>query len=217
MAKLLENTDRQVNIGLVNEMVQFCHKLDIDLWDVIEMAKSKPFGFQAFYPGPGVGGHCIPIDPMYLSYNVRARLGAPSLFIETAQAVNNGMPGYVARRTQDLLNTVSKPMNGSNVLIIGVTYKPDIADQRESPAQPLAEELAGMGANISYFDPYVTDWQVPGVATLRVADLAEGLAQCDVAVLVQNHGSLDLDLISSNAPLVLDTRGRLSGPTVERL
>ena len=217
MAKLLENTYRQVNIGLVNEMVQFCHKLDIDLWDVIEMAKSKPFGFQAFYPGPGVGGHCIPIDPMYLSYNVRARLGAPSLFIETAQAVNNGMPGYVARRTQDLLNTVSKPMNGSKVLIIGVTYKPDIADQRESPAQPLAEELAGMGANISYFDPYVTDWQVPGVTTLRVADLAEGLAQCDVAVLVQNHGSLDLDLISSNAPLVLDTRGRLSGPTVERL
>ena len=217
MAKLLENTYRQVNIGLVNEMAQFCHRLGIDLWDVIEMAKSKPFGFQAFYPGPGVGGHCIPIDPMYLSQNVRARLGAPSQFIETAQAVNNSMPAYVARRTQNLLNTVGKAMNGSTVLVIGVTYKPDISDQRESPAAPLAQELAALGAKVAYFDPYVTDWQVDGVATHRAVDLIQGLDDSDVAILVQNHKSLDLDLISASAPLVLDTRGKLSGPQVERL
>jgi nucleotide sugar dehydrogenase len=217
MAKLLENTYRQVNIGLVNEMAQFCHRLGIDLWDVIEMAKSKPFGFQAFYPGPGVGGHCIPIDPMYLSQNVRARLGAPSQFIETAQAVNNSMPAYVARRTQNLLNTVGKAMNGSTVLVIGVTYKPDISDQRESPASPLAQELSALGAKVSYFDPYVENWQVDSVTTHRADDLADGLAACDVAILVQNHRVLDLDLIADSAPLVLDTRGKLSGPRVERL
>ncbi len=217
MAKLLENTYRQVNIGLVNEMAQFCHRLGIDLWDVIEMAKSKPFGFQAFYPGPGVGGHCIPIDPMYLSQNVRARLGAPSQFIETAQAVNNSMPAYVARRTQNLLNTVGKAMNGSTVLVIGVTYKPDISDQRESPAAPLAQELASLGATVTYFDPYVENWQVDGVDTHRATDLATALTDSDVAILVQNHKILDLELISRDAPLVLDTRGKLSGPQVERL
>ena len=217
MTKLLENTYRQVNIGLMNEMVQFCHRLGIDLWDVVELAKTKPFGFQAFYPGPGVGGHCIPIDPMYLSYNVRARLGAPSLFIETAQAVNNGMPQYVARRAQDLLNTVGKPMKGSNVLIIGVTYKPNIADQRESPAQPLAEHLASMGAQVSYFDPFVEEWQVPDVETHRVEVLQDGLAACDIAILVQNHSTLDLQTITKDAPLILDTRGKLAGPNVERL
>jgi nucleotide sugar dehydrogenase len=217
MAKLLENTYRQVNIGLMNEMAQFCHELEIDLWDVIEAAKSKPFGFQAFYPGPGVGGHCIPIDPMYLSYQVRARLGAPSQFIEIAQAVNNGMPKYVARRTQDLLNTVGKPMKGSTVLVLGVTYKADIADQRESPAEPLAVHLASMGATVAFFDPYVEAWHVPGVDTVKVHDLEAGLAACDIAILVQSHAVLDLGVVAAHAPLLLDTRGKASGPQVERL
>ncbi len=217
MAKLLENTYRQVNIGLVNELVQFCHRLDIDLWNVIDIAKTKPFGFQAFYPGPGVGGHCIPIDPMYLSFNVRARLGAPSLFIETAQAVNNGMPAYVARRAQDLLNTVGKPMKNSRVLIIGVTYKPDIADQRESPAEPLALQLAEMGASLTYFDPFVDAWDVHGLNVGRQTDLNEALTTCDIALLIQNHSTLDLELIANHAPLILDTRGKLDGPNVERL
>jgi len=217
MAKLLENTYRQVNIGLVNELVQFCHRLDIDLWNVNDIAKTKPFGFQAFYPGPGVGGHCIPIDPMYLSFNVRARLGAPSLFIETAQAVNNGMPAYVARRAQDLLNTVGKPMKNSRVLIIGVTYKPDIADQRESPAEPLAIQLAEMGASLTYFDPFVDAWDVHGLNVGRQTDLSEALTTCDIALLIQNHSTLDLELIANHAPLVLDTRGKLNGPNVERL
>jgi len=217
MAKLLENTYRQVNIGLMNEMAQFSHELGIDLWDVIEAAKSKPFGFQAFYPGPGVGGHCIPIDPMYLSYQVRARLGAPSLFIETAQAVNNGMPKYVARRAQDLLNTVGKAMRGSTVLILGVTYKADIADQRESPAEPLAVHLAELGATVAFVDPYVETWHVPGVDTVKVHDIASGLASCDLAILVQNHTAFDLESIAAAAPLLLDTRGKASGPQVERL
>jgi UDP-N-acetyl-D-glucosamine dehydrogenase len=217
MAKLLENTYRQVNIGLVNELVQFCHRLDIDLWNVIDIAKTKPFGFQAFYPGPGVGGHCIPIDPMYLSFNVRARLGAPSLFIETAQAVNNGMPAYVARRAQDLLNTVGKPMKNSRVLIIGVTYKPDIADQRESPAEPLAIQLAEMGASLTYFDPFVDAWDVHGLNVGRQTDLSEALTTCDIALLIQNHSTLDLEFIANHAPLILDTRGKLDGPNVERL
>ena len=217
MAKLLENTYRQVNIGLVNEMAQFCHELGIDLWDVIDCAKSKPFGFQAFYPGPGVGGHCIPIDPMYLSYQVRARLGAPSQFIELAQATNNGMPMYVARRAQDLLNSAAKPMKGSTVLVLGVTYKPDIADQRESPAEPLAQHLAAMGATVAYFDPHVENWHVDGVDTVKAADLISGLQGCDIAILVQNHAALPLDVVVEHAPLLLDTRGKAEGPQVERL
>jgi UDP-N-acetyl-D-glucosamine dehydrogenase len=217
MAKLLENTYRQVNIGLVNELARFSHELGIDLWNVIECARSKPFGFQAFYPGPGVGGHCIPIDPMYLSHQVRARLGAPSQFIEMAQAINNGMPQYVTRRAQDLLNSAGKAMKGSEVLVLGVTYKPDIADQRESPAEPLAQHLAELGARVTYFDPLVPEWHVPGVVTSRVTDLEAGLTSCDVAILVQNHSALDLDAVVAHAPLLLDTRGRTSGPNVERL
>jgi len=217
MAKLLENTYRQVNIALVNEMAQFCHELGIDLWDVIDAAKSKPFGFQAFYPGPGVGGHCIPIDPMYLSYQVRSRLGAPSQFIELAQATNNGMPKYVARRAQDLLNQAGKPMKGSIVLVLGVTYKPDIADQRESPAEPLAQHLAAMGATVAYFDPHVENWHVDDVDTVKAADLISGLQGCDIAILVQNHAALPLDVVVEHAPLLLDTRGKAEGPRVERL
>src|SRR5690625_1811487 len=130
-AKLLENTYRHINIALVNEMAQFCHELGIDLWDVIDAAKTKPFGFQAFYPGPGVGGHCIPIDPNYLSHNVRAKLGYPFRFVELAQEINATMPQYVVRRAQDILNDDSKALRGSTVLLLGVTYKPNIADRSE--------------------------------------------------------------------------------------
>ena len=137
MAKLLENTYRHVNIALVNEMAIFCHELGVDLWDAIRCAATKPFGFQAFYPGPGVGGHCIPIDPNYLSYKVRT-LGYPFRFVELAQEINSRMPGYVVDRAAELLNTDAKPLNGAKVLLLGVTYKKDIADQRESPARPIA-------------------------------------------------------------------------------
>ncbi|HEU4543193.1 MAG TPA: nucleotide sugar dehydrogenase, partial [Jiangellaceae bacterium] len=162
-AKLLENTYRHINIALVNEMARFCHELGIDLWDVIEAAASKPFGFQAFYPGPGVGGHCIPIDPNYLSHSVRAKLGYPFRFVELAQEINATMPAYVAHRAQNLLNEAGKATNGAIILLLGVTYKPNIADQRESPAVPLARHLSALGAKVSYHDPHVTNWDINGL------------------------------------------------------
>src|SRR6201985_3391525 len=162
MAKLLENTYRHVNIALVNEMAISSHELGIDLWDAIRCAATKPFGFQAFYPGPGGGGHCIPIDPNYLSYKVRAELKHPFRFVELAQEINSRMPGYVVDRAAELLNTAAKPLYGANVLLLGVTYKKDIADQRESPARPIARKLLQRGADLSYHDPFVDSWQVDG-------------------------------------------------------
>src|SRR4029077_14032016 len=159
MAKLLENTYRHVNIALVNEMAIFCRELGVDLHDAIRCAATKPFGFQPFYPGPGVGGHSIPIDPNYLSYKVRT-LGYPFRFVELAQEINGRMPAYVTERAAELLNRNSKPVNGARVLLLGVTYKQDIADERESPARPIARKLRGRGAAVTYHDPYVPAWQV---------------------------------------------------------
>ena len=216
-AKLLENTYRHINIALVNEMARFCHELGIDLWDVIEAASSKPFGFQAFYPGPGVGGHCIPIDPNYLSHNVRARLGYPFRFVELAQEINSGMPAYVVSRAQDLLNDEGKALKGSTVLLLGVTYKPNIADQRESPAVPLAKNLAAKGAVVRYHDPHVSDWRAVPDAQ-RVQDPAAGAAQADLTILVQNHREYDVQALSSAARLFFDTRGKAAeGEKVHRL
>ncbi len=206
-AKLLENTYRHVNIALVNEMARFCHDLDIDLWDVIRLARTKPFGFQAFYPGPGVGGHCIPIDPNYLSHNVRTRLGYPFRFVELAQEINASMPGYVVRRAQDLLNADSKALRGSTILLLGVTYKPDIADQRESPAVPLAQALIAQGTNVVFHDPHVTTWRVNGDGLERVADLEQAVRQADLVILLQNHKSYDPDGLATAARRFFDTRG----------
>jgi UDP-N-acetyl-D-glucosamine dehydrogenase len=218
MAKLLENTYRHVNIALVNEMARFCHELDIDLWDVIRCAATKPFGFQAFYPGPGVGGHCIPIDPNYLSYQVRAALGYPFRFVELAQEINNGMPSYVVHRIQDALNEVAKPLRGSRVLLMGVTYKADISDQRESPAAPIAQKLLDQGAKVIFHDPYVPSWEVAGLRLDRVADLEEAVTKADITVLLQRHSDYDLDALGRLAPMLLDTRGAMPDlPTVERL
>jgi nucleotide sugar dehydrogenase len=220
MAKLLENTYRHINIALVNEMARFSHELGIDLWNVIDCAKTKPFGFQAFYPGPGVGGHCIPIDPNYLSHTVQARLHYPFRFVELAQEVNAGMPTYVARRIQDRLNDEGKAVRGSTVLLLGVTYKANIADERESPAVPLAEKLLGMGADLRFHDPYVTVWNAaehgePERSIKGEPDLYRALEEADVVVLLQAHeeylgGTLD-------GVRVFDTRGVLKGETVERL
>jgi nucleotide sugar dehydrogenase len=220
MAKLLENTYRHVNIALINEMVRFCHDLEIDLWNVIDCARTKPFGFQAFYPGPGVGGHCIPIDPNYLSHTVQARLRYPFRFVELAQEVNSSMPRYVARRIQDRLNDQGKAMRGSTVLLLGVTYKADIADERESPAVPLADKLFAMGAKVCYHDPHVRRWNTAKRGDpsrwLEGADpLSEAVQTADLVVLLAGHreylhGQLD------GVP-VLDTRGVLHGDLVERL
>ena len=206
-AKLLENTYRHVNIALVNEMARFCHELDIDLWDVIQAAATKPFGFQAFYPGPGVGGHCIPIDPNYLSHNVRSKLGYPFRFVELAQEINATMPGYVARRAQNLLNADGQAVHGATVLLLGVTYKANIADQRESPATPLARQLAQLGATVLYHDPHVPSWTVGDVEVTRTDDLEGAAASADLVILVQQHREYDADHLARVAKRFFDTRG----------
>jgi nucleotide sugar dehydrogenase len=217
MAKLLENTYRHVNIALVNEMLIFCRELDVDLWDAIRCAATKPFGFQPFYPGPGVGGHCIPIDPNYLSYKVRT-LGYPFRFVELAQEINGRMPGYVTDRAAELLNRHAKAVNGAKVLLLGVTYKRDIADQRESPARPLARKLLGRGAVVSYHDPYVPGWQVDEQAIPRAEDLDAALADADLVILLQVHRGYDPAQLARRARLLLDTRGVVpAAPHVETL
>ncbi len=206
-AKLLENTYRHINIALVNEMARFCHDLGIDLWDVIDAAKTKPFGFQAFYPGPGVGGHCIPIDPNYLSYNVRAKLGYPFRFVELAQEINATMPAYVVSRAQDLLNEDGKAIRGAKILLLGVTYKPNIADQRESPAVPVARHMLDKGADLTFHDPHVDTWSAFGGAVPAADDLHAAVQEADLVVLLQNHRDYDVPALASASRRFFDTRG----------
>ena len=217
MTKLLENTYRHVNIALVNEMARFCNELEIDLWDSIRCAATKPFGFSPFYPGPGVGGHCIPIDPNYLSYRVKTSLGFPFRFVELAQEINASMPGYVARRVQDLLNEFGKAVRGARVLLLGVTYKADITDQRESPAVDVAEALILMGADVRYHDPFVEQWDLDGRVLTCVENLDDELAKADLVVLVQAHSQYDLAALGALPTPLLDTRGVVTGPMVTRL
>ena len=217
MAKLLENTYRHVNIALVNEMAIFCRELGIDLWDAIGCAATKPFGFQPFYPGPGVGGHCIPIDPNYLSYKVRT-LGYPFRFVELAQEINGRMPRYVTDRAAELLNRHARPLNGAHVLLLGVTYKKDIADQRESPARPIARKLRERGARVTYHDPYVDGWHVDGEPVPRATSLTTAVEAADLVILLQAHHDYDLPAIAATAQLLLDTRGAApAAPHVEAL
>ncbi|GAB2823945.1 nucleotide sugar dehydrogenase [Alpinimonas psychrophila] len=218
-AKLLENTYRHINIALVNEMAQFCHAMGIDIWNVVELAKTKPFGFQSFSPSAGVGGHCIPIDPNYLAYKVRAELERPFRFVELAEEINHGMPPYVARRAQDLLNNQGKAVKGSKVLLLGVTYKSNISDKRESPAVPLAQRLLDMGATLSYFDPHVPSWVVNGLTVPREPNLTAALSGSDIAIVVQAHKEF-IDAaseIGACATAVLDTTGKFVGSNIERL
>ncbi|MCW2898064.1 MAG: putative UDP-glucose/GDP-mannose dehydrogenase [Streptosporangiaceae bacterium] len=215
MAKLLENTYRHVNIALVNEMAVFCNELGIDLWDAIDCAATKPFGFQAFRPGPGVGGHCIPIDPNYLSYKVRS-LGYPFRFVELAQEINDRMPRYIVERTQQLLNREGKPLKDTQILLLGVTYKADIADQRESPARPVARRLRRLGADLTFHDPYVGSWEVDGSEVPSAgADLAEALRQADLAIVLADHTAYDAETLIEHARLLFDTRGRTRGVSHE--
>ncbi len=218
-AKLLENTYRHVNIALVNEMAQFCFSMGIDIWDVIALAKTKPFGFQSFTPSAGVGGHCIPIDPNYLAYKVRAELDRPFRFVELAQEINQGMPPYVSRRLQDLLNVHSKPVRGSTVLLLGVTYKPNISDRRESPAVPLAKRLLDMGCVLRFHDPHIETWDVDGRPVEKISELSDAVSRADVVVIVQAHREyLDAASVITGSEIpTLDTTGKFSGPNIERL
>ena len=215
-AKLLENTYRHVNIALMNEMAVFCHELGIDLWAAITAAETKPFGFQAFRPGPGVGGHCIPIDPNYLSWVARS-VGFRLRFVELAQEVSERMPAYVARRVQDALNRSGKAVNGAHIVLAGVTYKPNVTDHRETPARPLALHLQGMGGRVSYVDPMVDEFQVGGRSLERISELSEAIRVADVLVLLQAHEEFINSTILDSATCILDTSGRLTGRNVERL
>lgn len=216
-AKLLENTYRHVNIALINELAMFCNDLGIDVWEVVKAASSKPYGFQAFYPGPGVGGHCIPVDPAYLSFEVKRRLGADFRFIATAMDINNGMPRYVVSRIQAILNRDAKPLHGSKVLLLGMTYKPDIADLRESPSLEILEILLHEGADAQFFDPHVTQARIGGETVSGAPDLNRALSESDVVVLLQAHKAFNLDEIVNASTWFFDTRGITSGPNVERL
>lgn len=218
MAKLLENTYRHVNIALMNEMARFCRDLNVDLWDVIDAASTKPFGFQPFRPGPGVGGHCIPVDPNYLSHNVRTRLGYPFRLVELAQEINGSMPTYVASRVQDVLNTDGLAVKNARVLLLGVTYKPNVADTRETPAEPLAKILLQRGAALSFHDPYVDHWKVNGVTLDCVDDLDAAIQDSDICILLQSHLEYDVGWLEAKAPRLFDTRGVTTpSPNVERL
>ena len=210
MVKLLENTFRAVNIGMVNELALMCHDLGIDVWEVIDAAKTKPFGFMPFYPGPGLGGHCIPIDPFYLSWKAR-QSGFESRFIELAGQVNGSMPRVVVQRVSDALNTTARSIKGSRVHLYGMAYKPDVNDARESPAIDIAQMLQQRGALVSYSDPHVPmvehgDFRM--AATPEAQALDSGV---DCAVIVTNHQAFDYDALVARAPLVVDTRNALKG------
>ena len=213
MAKLLENTFRHVNIALVNEMAVFCRELGVDLWDAIDAASTKPFGFLPFTPGPGVGGHCIPVDPSYLSWRVK-KLGFSFRFVELAQEVNARMPAYVVTRLTDLLNDAGLALSRATILCLGVAYKPGVADCRESPALEVMALLAAKGADVRFSDPHVD-----AVAGRQSQPLtAASLAAADAVVVLTAHPSIDWDLVGRSARLVLDTRAVLpESATVSRL
>jgi UDP-N-acetyl-D-glucosamine dehydrogenase len=212
MVKLLENTFRAVNIGLVNEIALMCHKMNIDVWEVIDAAKTKPFGFMPFYPGPGLGGHCIPIDPFYLSWKAR-QSGFECRFIELAGHVNGAMPEYVVQLVSEALNSTRKALNGSRVHLFGMAYKPNVGDVRESPALDILELLTRQGATVSYTDPYVATL-THGTETLRSVPEADALAQAaDCYVICTNHNVFDYDTIVKGASLIVDTRNSLRGHT----
>jgi nucleotide sugar dehydrogenase len=213
-AKLLENTYRHINIALVNELVVFGHQLGIDVWEAIDAAATKPFGYLRFEPGPGVGGHCIPIDPNYLSHRVRSRLGYPFRFVELAQEINATMPAYVAHRAQDILNRDGMAINGASVLLLGVTYKADIADERESPAVPLATHLLGLGARVFYHDPLVETWSMPQATRLTSLDQ---VADVDLVILLQQHSDYDVEELAARSLRFFDTRGVTRGAKAHRL
>ncbi len=208
MTKLLENTFRMINIGLVNEMAIMCDRLGLDVWEIIDAAATKPFGFMRFTPGPGLGGHCIPIDPLYLSWKLRA-LNYTARFIDLASEINTGMPRYVVSKVQDALNEQGLPLKNSQLLVVGVAYKPDVDDIRESPALDIIGLLRQKGAVVNYHDPFISriehdDWTLDSVP-----DLIESARDSDGVVIITDHSVYDYKSLLENAPLIVDTRNAL--------
>ena len=210
MTKLLENIFRCVNIALVNELLVLSERMGINIWEVIEAAKTKPFGFMPFYPGPGLGGHCIPIDPFYLSWKAR-QYDFHTEFIELAGKTNEHMPYHVVQRLMDALNTQHKALSGARVLMLGVAYKADIDDMRESPAIKVTSLLHAKGADVVYHDPYVDTLVVDGRAIPSVALTERTIDESDAVLIITNHSDVDYDLVASRASLVFDTRNALAG------
>ena len=221
MAKLLENTFRMINIGFVNELALMCDRLGVDVWEVIDAAATKPFGFMKFQPGPGLGGHCIPIDPLYLSWKLRS-LNYTARFIELASEINTSMPRFAVSRVQDALNNVEKSLKNSNVLVLGAAYKPDIDDLRESPSIDVMRLLQQKGAKVSYHDPYIPHIKHDNWEISCVPDLMTAVKAADCVVIVTNHKVYDYAAILKEAKLIVDTRNALGklgfkNPKVVRL
>ena len=210
MVKLLENTFRSVNIALVNETAQMCERLGIDVWEVIEAARTKPFGYMAFYPGPGLGGHCIPVDPLFLSW-VAKKTGFESRFINLADQVNSNMPQFVVNKVANALNSHKKCISGSRIHIFGVAYKKDVSDFRESPAFDILSKLKSKGAVLSYTDPYIKDVEFDGVSFKSRKPSNSFLDKIDCSVIVTDHSVFDYDTIVKESKLIVDTRNALKG------
>ena len=209
MEKILENTYRNINIGLVNELTMLCNEMGISMWEVIDAAKTKPYGFQAFYPGPGLGGHCIPLDPYYLSWKAR-EYGFHTSMIESSMMINDRMPEYCVERAGKILNKHKKALNGSKVLVLGVAYKQDIDDYRESPALKVVEELEKEGAEVVYFDPWVKEYKYKGVKKTSELELtAELLKSVDIVMVTAAHTNVDYDFVQANAIEVFDTKNAM--------
>ena len=209
MEKILENTYRNINIGLANEMAILCNKMGIDYWEVVDAAKTKPYGFQAFYPGPGLGGHCIPLDPYYLSWKAR-EYGFHTSMIESSMMVNDRMPEYCVERAMGILNRSKKPLNGSKVLVLGVAYKNDIDDYRESPAIDIIEILKSNGANTDFYDPYIMSFRENGQEYKGIEKInAEIISQYDLIIIAAAHTVIDYTMIQENADKIFDTRNAM--------
>jgi UDP-N-acetyl-D-glucosamine dehydrogenase len=216
MVKLLENTFRAVNIGLVNELALMSHRMDLNVWEVIDAAATKPFGFMPFYPGPGLGGHCIPIDPYYLSWKAR-QTGFECRFIELAGHINHSMPEFVVERIGEALNMTKKPINGSRIHVFGVAYKKDVSDMRESPALDILELLERRGATLSYTDPYVATLQHGGLDLTSISEQDAAAARPDCAVICTNHTVFDYSTMPKQFALIVDTRDALKGMKAENI
>ena len=209
MEKILENTYRNVNIGLINELSMLCNKMKINLWEVIEAAKTKPYGFQAFYPGPGLGGHCIPLDPYYLSWKAREYNFHTSM-IEASMIINDKMPEYCVERSSKILNRFSKSINGSNILILGVAYKQDIDDYRESPALKIINEFESLGAKVEYYDPFISEFKYKNKIKKSLNFINKKiLNEVDLVVVTADHTNLDYDFIQKNTKVIFDTKNAL--------
>ena len=211
-AKLLENVYRAVNIALVNELKVVFDEMDIDVWEVVRAAATKPFGFEAFWPGPGLGGHCLPIDPFYLTWRAK-EFGHSTRFIELAGEINSRMPHHVVSRVADALNRARKPVHGADIIVIGVAYKPDVDDMRESPAAEIIERLAALGARVAYHDPLVPVF--PAMRRHRIDLRSEALdaarlSRSDCVVIVTNHSAIDYALLAEHAALIVDTRNAMA-------